>query len=140
MIKSSLKEPVSEHFINIESFRRVLLQYFVYKGLSFGAYLWRVFVVDIHYSLHGLLPTDVVEGSLAADHFISQNSNTPYVNTVIVSLPSNDLWRYVIECSAVGGPSILANSRPSKITKFAYTLGNKMNTLVMTIFYGLMSL
>lgn len=135
-----MQKLVAKYFVYIEAVRWIFLQYFVNKSFGLGADFRRIFIVNVNNPFHCFFAADVVERSLAADHLVGQDSNAPNINTVIVALSPNDLRGHIVESSTIGGPSILANGRPSQIAQFAYILDKVRSTLVMTIFYGLMSL
>ena len=70
-------------------------------GLVF--HLAGILIVDCLDAVHGLCPTDVVEGRLAGDYLEGQHSNAPDVHAVIVGLPLDYLGRNVVKGAAVGG-------------------------------------
>ena len=71
----------------------------------------------IHDSLHGLLATHMVEGSLASQQFEGHHSKTPEVNRHVVIHAFQDLRRHVVKGAAVCLPPLIAQGRPPKITQ-----------------------
>lgn len=84
----------------------------------------------------------MVEGRLAGHELIRQHANTPQINRLVVLLALQDLRGHVVTRPAIGLPPLfVAEGRPPEICQLAHVLFNKQNcTLVMMMFYGLMSL
>ena len=52
-----------------------------------------------------ILPSLVLERRVANEKFVTEDSETPQINFLIVSLSLDHLWRQVIQCSTEGGTS-----------------------------------
>lgn len=75
----------------------------------------KIYVKDF---LHCLLSGNVEERRFSDKQLIGQHTDTPYINTVVITVPSNNLRADVIKRSTVSCSSIFANGRPSEIAKF----------------------
>lgn len=76
----------------------------------------------------------MIEGSLASQQLVGENSKAPKVYCHVVLHPFKDLRSNVVERTAVSLPSLGADSCPTKVANLIHVLNNTKLTLLITIF------
>ena len=82
----------------------------------------------IHDALHGLLPTDMVERSLAGQHLVGQDPNSPDIHKIVIGLSLKNLGTNIIQSATIGVSPLLTVNGPPKVTQLANTLNNTKST------------
>lgn len=71
----------------------------------------------IHDSGNYFIPILSLERSLSHEQFVCQHADTPQINSTIISLPLDYLWRSVVKSPTKSRTNILNNCWPSEITE-----------------------
>lgn len=67
-------------------------------------------------------PALAFEGRPPNKELVSEDPDAPQIDSAVVGLPFDDLWRGVVESAAEGGPHVLHHGRPTEVTHLCNTV------------------